>query len=244
MKSAAEWAGSIGGMLGYAPWQPLEIGYSESNVNLYVKWGNIGGLVGLLFGGPSKYLEIHDNLIKWNIKVKSNSGNVGWVLGNGSYIRAQNNIAQPAGSNKILAEWNGTVEGIGGFVWQATSSEFTHNKTNYSIQGNTRGTIGGFWGRIDNSVVSRNAATGSIGGENSKWPHVYYVGGSLRFEPEEHSQITILQLIYISIMIQVYITLADLWVWLEEIPSRGIMLPVPSLPIIRATSMERVLQDI
>ncbi len=37
MKSAAEGAGSIGGLLGYAPGQPLEIGHSESNVNLNVK---------------------------------------------------------------------------------------------------------------------------------------------------------------------------------------------------------------
>ncbi len=57
-------------------------------------------------------------------------------------MRAKNNTAQPAGSNKILAEGNGTVEGVGGFVGQAVNSEFTHNKTSYSIQGNTRGTIG------------------------------------------------------------------------------------------------------
>jgi hypothetical protein len=56
------------------------------------------------------------------------------VLGNGSYVRAQNNIAQPAGNNKVLAEGNGTIEGIGGFVGQAGYSEFTHNKTSYSIQ--------------------------------------------------------------------------------------------------------------
>lgn len=124
--------------------------------------------MGLLYGAPTKYLEIHDNLIKGNIRVKTSSGLVGGVLGNGNYVRAQNNIAQPAGSNKILADGNGTVDGIGGFVGQSINSELTHNTTSYSIQGNTRGTIGGFGGRIDNSVVSRNAATGAIGGENSK----------------------------------------------------------------------------
>ncbi len=51
-------------MLGYSPGQPLEIANSESNVNIYTKGGAIGGLVGLLYGGPAKYLEIHDNIIK------------------------------------------------------------------------------------------------------------------------------------------------------------------------------------
>ena len=58
----------------------------------------------MLYGGPTKYLEIHDNIIKGNIRVKTNSGAVGGVLGNANYVRAQNNIAQPAGSNKIFAE--------------------------------------------------------------------------------------------------------------------------------------------
>jgi hypothetical protein len=51
-------------MIGYAPGSPLEIGYSESSVSINAKGGNIGGLVGLAYGGPTKYLEIHDNLIK------------------------------------------------------------------------------------------------------------------------------------------------------------------------------------
>lgn len=37
IKPATAGGGHIGGMLGYAPGQPLEIGNSEANVNLYVK---------------------------------------------------------------------------------------------------------------------------------------------------------------------------------------------------------------
>lgn len=181
IKSAPEGGGSIGGMIGYAPGSPLEIAYSESNVSINAKWGNIGGLVGLAYGGPTKYLEIHDNIIKWNIRAKNNSGAVGGVLGNGSYIRAKNNIAQASGNNKIIAEGSGTVTGIGGFVGQAGYSEFIQNKTNYAIQWNTGGTIGGFGWRIDTSIVSANVSTGAIGWENSKWPRWYYVGGFIAF---------------------------------------------------------------
>jgi hypothetical protein len=181
IKSAPEGGGSIGGMIGYAPGSPLEIGYSESSVSINAKGGNIGGLVGLAYGGPTKYLEIHDNLIKWNIRAKNNSGAIGAVLGNASYTKATNNVAQASGSNKIIAEGNGTVAGIGGFVGQAAYSEFTHNKTSYSIQGNTGGTIGGFGWRIDTSIVSANISTGAIGWENSKWPRSYYVGWFVGF---------------------------------------------------------------
>lgn len=64
MKSAGEGAGSIGGMIGVVPGQPLEIAHSESNVNLYAKGGGIGGLVGLIYGNPTKYHEVHDNIVK------------------------------------------------------------------------------------------------------------------------------------------------------------------------------------
>lgn len=162
-------ASAIGGMVGMNPGSRLEIAQSESAMAITAKANNIGGLVGHMYGGNTvaNYLNIHDDVIKGSIRAKDGSSTVGGVLGWATYTHAEN-VTTNQGNNKITIEGNGTVGYVGGFVGSAGYSEFVHNNTSYSIQGNTGGSVGGFGGSIGTSTVSKNTASGAIGGENSK----------------------------------------------------------------------------
>lgn len=75
-------ASGVGGMVGLNPGSRLEIGQSESAVNITAKATSIGGLVGHMYGGntAANYLSIHDDVIKGSIRAKDGSSNVGGVL--------------------------------------------------------------------------------------------------------------------------------------------------------------------
>lgn len=170
---------AIGGIAGYTPGGPLELGYTESDVIINAKAGNVWGLGGHLYGGntPATNLFVHHNVIKGSITIRDGSaGAIGGAFGNATYVRAENNTTD-AGNNQIMIEGDGTVGYVGWFAGMAGSCDFNNNSTAYSIQWNTSGYIGGFIGSMGYGSASKNSASGNIGGDNGTGPRSLLIGG-------------------------------------------------------------------